>query len=281
MSKHTINTHAHKNKSQPKDRGENKSYRFTGNEKDAHTTTSLHMYPLKRLCVLLLCSMATSTSIKKEINGPGASEWTHSHRTQPCHMAAMSAGEAQRPLKPSVQRLSESLLNTENISPLNKGISSHMIDSEQNMMLVPHHDVTVFSLETSKAMVQTKQMQVRNDEALRYRGVFTEVTLPHLQLASAFFLIIKFAVFALFLTLISFVFFSIYFRKQTNKQRMVRMDGNPLHVLSTFSLFFFSLPAKPHSILTITNLTAQNMSQCKLGGWGGNGSAEDVTIRPE
>lgn len=46
--------------------------------------------PLKRLQVLLLCSMAMSTSIKKEINGPGASEWTHSHRTHPCHVAAMS-----------------------------------------------------------------------------------------------------------------------------------------------------------------------------------------------
>lgn len=61
-----------------------------------------HVYPLKRFQVLLLCSIAMSTSIKKEINGPGASEWRHSHLTHPCHISPMSAGEAQRLLKPSV-----------------------------------------------------------------------------------------------------------------------------------------------------------------------------------
>lgn len=47
-------------------------YKFTGEGKDAHATTSAHMFSLTP--VLLLCSIATSTSTKKEINGPGASE---------------------------------------------------------------------------------------------------------------------------------------------------------------------------------------------------------------
>lgn len=38
-------THTHTETSL-NDRGENKSYKFTGNEKDAHSTTSLHMYSL-------------------------------------------------------------------------------------------------------------------------------------------------------------------------------------------------------------------------------------------
>lgn len=46
--------------------------------KDAHSTTSAHMFSSFLFPGLALCSLTTSTSIKKEINGPGASEWTHS-----------------------------------------------------------------------------------------------------------------------------------------------------------------------------------------------------------
>lgn len=42
---------------------------------------------------LLLCSIATSTSIKKEINGPGASEWTHRGK---CTAASSRLREARK-----------------------------------------------------------------------------------------------------------------------------------------------------------------------------------------
>lgn len=55
----------------------NKLYKFTGKER---TLTPQHQPTCSPLLFpgLALCSLATSTSIKKEINGPGASEWTHS-----------------------------------------------------------------------------------------------------------------------------------------------------------------------------------------------------------
>lgn len=57
---------------------EKKNYKFTGKGKDTLLqNNSPHVLPF-RFQVLLLCSLAPSTSIKKEINGPGASEWTHS-----------------------------------------------------------------------------------------------------------------------------------------------------------------------------------------------------------
>ncbi len=45
--------------------------------KDAHSTTSAHMFSIS-FPGLALRSLTASTSIKKEINGPGASERTHS-----------------------------------------------------------------------------------------------------------------------------------------------------------------------------------------------------------
>lgn len=83
----------------------------------------------------------------------------------------------------------------------------------------------------------------------------------------------------MFLACSSFVFSAFTLKnKQTNKGWLGWMVIL-FKISPHFGSLSVSLPAEPHSILTTTNLTAQNMSQCKLS-WGGNGSEEDVTIRP-